>query len=347
MAAVVTSLAPNTGPIAGGTPVTITGTGFTGATAVTFGGIAATNIVDVSDTSITANTPAHAAGAADVVVTAPTGAGTLAAGFTYLGVPVVSSISPNRGPPAGGTSSTIHGLSFTGATAVQFGGQPATNVVVVSDTSITATAPAHALGPVTVSVTTPDGTGVSGAEFFTYWAGSTAVFPAFTPIVPPPTFGLPPPPVFPPATGGHTPVPVPVGPLVGPAVAAAAVPPSVAGITQPVIGGSHPIVFPGFSTTFPNPPVSVQTTPPPPNMIVTTPPIVLNGWGPHAPGGTLLGAKGNGNAVSIHHGDAEFPERSAGAVLQPANPDQLHQSRSPKGGSFQRVPPRRPSRNHD
>ncbi|WP_244553551.1 IPT/TIG domain-containing protein [Nitrobacter vulgaris] len=76
----VSSVAPNSGSI-GGTSVTITGTGFTGATAVTFGGTAATGITVVNDTTITASTPPHAAGA--VAVTTPGGTGSVPNGFTY------------------------------------------------------------------------------------------------------------------------------------------------------------------------------------------------------------------------------------------------------------------------
>ena len=56
----VTSLSPTSGSTAGGTLVTITGTGFTGATAVDFGATAATNVTVVNDTSITADSPAGA-----------------------------------------------------------------------------------------------------------------------------------------------------------------------------------------------------------------------------------------------------------------------------------------------
>ena len=79
----VTYVYPNAGPLAGGTSVTITGTDFTGVTSVTIGGVAATSVVTVSATTITADTPAGAAGAEDVVVTAGGGPGTLSGGFTY------------------------------------------------------------------------------------------------------------------------------------------------------------------------------------------------------------------------------------------------------------------------
>lgn len=79
----ITTVAPTTGAAAGGTAVTITGTGFTGATGVTFGGTAGTNFVVVSATSITCMSPAHAAGAVDVVVASPNGSATKTGGFTY------------------------------------------------------------------------------------------------------------------------------------------------------------------------------------------------------------------------------------------------------------------------
>lgn len=77
------SITPTSGVLAGGTATTITGTGFTGTTGVTFGGSAGTSLTVVSDTSITVTTPSHAAGAVNVVVTAPSGSGTLTSGFTY------------------------------------------------------------------------------------------------------------------------------------------------------------------------------------------------------------------------------------------------------------------------
>ena len=81
----VTGLSPSSGPAAGGTSVTITGTGFTGATAVDFGTTAATDVVVVNDTTITADSPAGS-GVADVTVTTPVGtSATLPADqFTYI-----------------------------------------------------------------------------------------------------------------------------------------------------------------------------------------------------------------------------------------------------------------------
>jgi hypothetical protein len=82
--------------------------------------------------------------------------------------PTVSSISPTSGPAAGGTNVTITGTGFTGATGVSFGGAAASNIIVDSDTQITATSPAGS-GTVDVTVTTPNGTSATGgADQFTY-----------------------------------------------------------------------------------------------------------------------------------------------------------------------------------
>jgi hypothetical protein len=81
----VTNVAPAAGRIGGGTPVTITGSGFQNGATVTIGGTAATSVVVVNATSITAVTAAHAVGAVAVTVTnTDTGTGTLPSGYTYL-----------------------------------------------------------------------------------------------------------------------------------------------------------------------------------------------------------------------------------------------------------------------
>jgi len=67
--AVVTDVTPTHGDKAGGTVVTLTGTGFTGKTAALFGDTAGTGLVVASDTSATVVTPAHAVGQVTVTVT--------------------------------------------------------------------------------------------------------------------------------------------------------------------------------------------------------------------------------------------------------------------------------------
>ena len=87
----VTSVSPNSGTTAGGTAVTITGANFATGATVMFGSAAATSVVVVSGTQITATTPAGTAGAALVTVSNPGGqSGALAGGFTYIAPPTVT-----------------------------------------------------------------------------------------------------------------------------------------------------------------------------------------------------------------------------------------------------------------
>ncbi|QKJ28573.1 IPT/TIG domain-containing protein [Mucilaginibacter mali] len=132
-----------------GSTVTITGTDFTGATAVNFGGVAANLFTVVSPTSITAVVgPGGASG--DVSVSTYSGTGAKG-GFTYIPVPApsITSVTPTSATP--GTTVTISGTNFTGATAVTFGGLPATSFTVVSPTSITAVVGSATSGSITVT----------------------------------------------------------------------------------------------------------------------------------------------------------------------------------------------------
>ncbi len=142
----VTGISPVTGPIAGGTTVTITGTNLAGATAVTFGTTAATYTV-TSATSITATSPAgSSAGIVDITVTTPGGisATSPADQFTYKITPIVTSISPNNGYVATSVTVTIAGSNFiAGSTVVlqKSDASPitATGVIVNSASQITCT----------------------------------------------------------------------------------------------------------------------------------------------------------------------------------------------------------------
>jgi hypothetical protein len=156
----VTSVAPTTGPAAGGTTVTITGTGFSAATGVSFGSAPAASFTVVSATSITAISPATAAGTVDVTVVDGGGASATSAAdqFTFVSTPTVTGLSPRSGSPGGGTAVTITGTNLSGATRVTFGGTPA-GFDVNGDTSLTAYAPAaEEAGAVDVRVTSIGGT---------------------------------------------------------------------------------------------------------------------------------------------------------------------------------------------
>jgi phosphatidylserine/phosphatidylglycerophosphate/cardiolipin synthase-like enzyme len=171
--ATVASVSPATGKSAGGLPVTITGTNFAAGATVSFGVATASKIVVVNSTTITAVTPPHVAGAANVVVTNAAGdQGSLANGFVYTAVPpstapILNVIVPNFGTTAGGDTVTIAGSNLTGST-VTVGGTPA-SIVSRSSVSIVATTPAGSAGsPVDVVVTTPQGQSATLKAAFTY-----------------------------------------------------------------------------------------------------------------------------------------------------------------------------------
>ncbi len=79
----VTGISPAAGTTLGGTTVTITGTKFAAGATVTIGGAAATNVAIISDVSLSAVTPQHASGPADVTVTVGTNSATLRNGYSF------------------------------------------------------------------------------------------------------------------------------------------------------------------------------------------------------------------------------------------------------------------------
>ena len=192
----VTSLSATSGSIIGGTPLTITGTGFSAGSTVKFieeaGGAPtpdnvvapAANVNVTSSTTITATSPAIMAGSTYfVVVTTTTGTSAYASNliFTYSAtVPTVASLSPSTSGVAGGVAVTIKGTGFMIGSTVTFAPTSCStsacqissiSLVVTSPTTITAVAPAvTAAGTSYVRVTTPAGTSATGAaSAFTYF----------------------------------------------------------------------------------------------------------------------------------------------------------------------------------
>lgn len=171
----VTGFTPASG--AAGTLVTITGTNFSGVTGVSFGTFAADGYTVVDGTHITAYSPAtftSTSGAPINVVTSH-GSGASTALYSYVDQPTVISFTPTSG--FSGQTVTITGAGFINSaanTVVTFGGTAATNVVINSTHSITATLGAGATGSVSVTVT-GHGTAATLAGF-TYIAASISGF---------------------------------------------------------------------------------------------------------------------------------------------------------------------------
>ena len=163
----VSEVAPAEGPSAGGTAVTVKGSGFLAGASVTIGS-AATSVHVVSETELTAVTSATAPGSDEVVVADAKGTSSGGPSFTYLPPPHVSEVAPAEGPSAGGTAVTVKGSGFLAGASVTIG-SAATSVHVVSETELTAVTSATAPGSDEVVVADANGAS-SGGPIFTYVA---------------------------------------------------------------------------------------------------------------------------------------------------------------------------------
>jgi uncharacterized repeat protein (TIGR03803 family) len=151
----VTGFTPGSG--VPGTSVVITGTGFDTASAVAFNGYGASFTIN-SATQITATVPSSATTGKIKVTNA---AGAASSVSSFLVPPTITSFSPASGKA--GTSVTINGKTFTGATAVTFNGV-ATPFTVDTSIRIRATVPAGATTG-KIKVTTPGGFATSATSF--------------------------------------------------------------------------------------------------------------------------------------------------------------------------------------
>jgi subtilase family serine protease len=158
----ITKISPNAGPALKREKVTITGTGFlpiAGADEVTFGKTVLVATCPTT-TKCTVTLPALKPSTITILASAEDltlSAGTAASRYRVVAAPAVSSVSPARGQPHGGTTVTIRGSNFVNVTAVHFGSKKATHIRVISATKITVTVPAGS-GTVSVTVTAAGGT---------------------------------------------------------------------------------------------------------------------------------------------------------------------------------------------
>ena len=157
----INNFSPNKGIV--DTSVTIHGKGFTGATAVQFNGTPATTFEVLGSNRIRATVPAGACPETGPI-SVSTPSGTVVSEDDFTCAATLSNFSPKKGVVD--TIVTIQGKGFTGTTAVQFNGSPATTFEVLGSNRIRATVPAGACpetGP--ISVSTPSGTVVSEDDF--------------------------------------------------------------------------------------------------------------------------------------------------------------------------------------
>jgi plastocyanin len=182
----ISSFNPTTGSTAGGTLVSIGGTGFQNGATAKFGDTAAVTTIVNSSTSITATAPAHSAGTVSVSVTNPDSQTATFGSYIYSTPgPAIIDIAPASGPTSGGTQLGITGANFVPGATLTIGGLSATNVTVATDRTLSAMTPQ---GPFDIGanaardvvITNPDGTSATRSAGFTW----TLPAPAVSSIVP-------------------------------------------------------------------------------------------------------------------------------------------------------------------
>lgn len=156
----LSSVFPNSGPMTGGTPVTVKGSGFSSKPLFLFGGKLAITVQIVDDNTALMVTPPHGEGRVSLVAVAGEKRARLSSAFEYIvadeppvlsGV-LVTSCEPSNGPASGGTAITVYGKGFSIGANLRIGALPATDVQVIGPTEIRAKTPPGSPGPVDVVV---------------------------------------------------------------------------------------------------------------------------------------------------------------------------------------------------
>lgn len=155
---VLSAISPVAGTTLGGTSVGLAGSNFKAGALVFFGGRLATGVT-VMGTSATATTPEGAPGVVDVAITNQDGrSAVLRRGYNYyVGGPVISRITPNFGPPDGGTDVLIEGRNFSERASVTLGGSTLQRLRRIDERALSGTSPAGPIGAADVRVENDDG----------------------------------------------------------------------------------------------------------------------------------------------------------------------------------------------
>lgn len=187
----VTGVSPRSGNVNGGQQITITGSGFTGATDVYIGqsdySAFENQFTVVDDSHITLTTTDQQDGEPGTLdVTVVTDAGTSAVSsadrYTFTaGGPQITSVSPRTGPVTGGTQVTVTGVNLYDASLTFGGGQPTDTVCGPTRCTVTSP-PAAAVGKVDVQANQANGLSpLSAADVFTYTQGPAPVITSVEP----------------------------------------------------------------------------------------------------------------------------------------------------------------------
>lgn len=165
----VVAVAPALGPVGAASDVQLAGRNFQAGAQVFVADLAASNVVVLSSSLLTARLPPLSAGARTVRVRNPDGQeAVLVDGFEYVDAPVLDQVFPATVPTTGGTRAIFEGVGFRAGLLITVDGAPATDVVIVSDTLATAVVPAHAVGVVAARVQNADGQEGTLAAALTY-----------------------------------------------------------------------------------------------------------------------------------------------------------------------------------
>ena len=169
------NVVPDHGPVNGGTPVTITGSGFSSGLKLYWDGELAGGLIVNPPDEIKLTTVPHDAGAVSLMIVNPDG---LTAqeeqAFTYEAEgetlpPVVESLSPAHGSAIGGYQVIVNGANFMDGATIKFGTKSGTGVKFLSPAALVAQVPAGQPGAaVDVTVKNPDGQQGLLEEGFSY-----------------------------------------------------------------------------------------------------------------------------------------------------------------------------------
>ncbi len=161
----VAKVDPALGPVGGGTPITITGTGFLGQTTVLVGGKPAIGVQVVADDEIIAVTPPGMFGSQPVHVINERGAAVLKKGFFYTDAPKISTVQPAAGPTVGGTEATVYGSGFAPGIELFVGKGQASVTELINSTELRISTPPGEAGKADVKAVTEHGSSTLPGAF--------------------------------------------------------------------------------------------------------------------------------------------------------------------------------------
>lgn len=166
----ISSVVKDRGLIDGGESVVISGQHFRPNPTVVFGSNSATNIQYIDSTQLIVTAPKGVQGDTTIKVTNADGQFATAS-YKYVANPVLTSITPNIGPLAGGTRVVITGDFFLPGAEIKFGDQAGTVVSTTSKQIVVNTPPSASVQTVDVTITNPDETVVTADQAFSYVSG--------------------------------------------------------------------------------------------------------------------------------------------------------------------------------